>query len=136
MTTLVLLPIFFFGDILGELLIGFFGSTTGLFLRPLTISAIYIAILVLLLSPSLSKTNCLLWFTSLSDLQIRKIYKTYIYGFISFAALTSVVAISTLLYQSESKVHWFNSREYLFFYLLLILAVSPFFSLKKNESNE
>ena len=136
MTTLVLLPIFFFGDALGELLIRFFGNTTGLFMRPLAISLIYIAILMLLLSPFLSKMNCLLWFKSLSDLQIRKIYKNYIYGFISFAALTAAVVISTLLDQPESKINWFNSRNYLFFYLLLFLAVSPIFSLTKNEDNK
>ena len=136
MTALVLLPIYFFGDVLGELLIRFLGNTTGLFIRPLVISAIYIAILILLISPSLTKTNCLLWFKSLSDFQIRRIYRTYIYGFISFGVLTAVVILSTLFDQSESNINWFNSSNYLLFYLLLILAVSPIFSLTKNENKK
>jgi hypothetical protein len=134
MTAILLLPIFYFADVLGEQLIAMFGETGGLFMRPLVISGIYIGLLTLLLSPSLTKVNSYLWFKCLSDIQIRTLYKTYIYGLGSFAVLITLLILMTLFFYSKESINWFNTRDYMFFYLLIVLAISPIILLTKKSN--
>jgi hypothetical protein len=125
MTLLILLPIYFFGGDLGELLIEKFEVTTGLYLRPMVISGILILVLLLLSSPTLEKLNELLWFRQLSKEKVKLLYKTYIYGIGSFALLTLLIVIKTIFFYSTNDINWFSSRSYLWGYFLLVLFFSP-----------
>jgi hypothetical protein len=132
MTLLILLPIYFFGGDLGELLIEKFEVTTGLYLRPMVISGILILVLLLLSSPTLEKLNELLWFRQLSKEKVKLLYKTYIYGIGSFALLTLLIVIKTIFFYSANDINWFSSRSYLWGYFLLILLFSPVVFLVKR----
>jgi hypothetical protein len=132
MTLLILLPIYFFGGDLGELLIEKFEVTTGLYLRPMVISGILILVLLLLSSPTLEKLNELLWFRQLSKEKVKLLYKTYIYGIGSFALLTLLIVIKTIFFYSTNDINWFSSRSYLWGYFLLVLFFSPVVFLVKR----
>ena len=134
MTLLILLPIYFFGGDLGELLIEKFEVTTGLYLRPMVISGILILVLLLLSSPTLEKLNELLWFRQLSKEKVKLLYKTYIYGIGSFALLTLLIVIKTIFFYSTNDINWFSSRSYLWGYFLLVLFFSPVIFLVKPKA--
>ena len=112
------------GELLGHLLIGVFGDSLGLFIRPLVISGIVIALLYCLSMPLLVKTNQLIWLKRFTTEQIYTIYRRYIYGVGSFAFLTTLVVINTYLVLIGS-ISWFNTSDYLLGYLLVLLIVIP-----------
>ena len=117
------------GELLGDLLIGVFGDSLGLFIRPVVISGIVIALLYGLSMPLLVKTNQLIWFKRFKSIQIDAIYRYYIYGIGSFAFLTTLVVLNTYLVLIAS-INWFNASNYLIAYMLVLLAVLPVFCLK------
>jgi hypothetical protein len=119
------------GELLGDLLIGFFGDSLGLFIRPVVISGIVIALLYGLSMPLLVKTNQLIWFKRFKAEQINAIYRRYIYGIGSFAFLTTLVILNTYLALIAS-INWFNAGEFLIGYLLVLLVVIPAFCMKKS----
>jgi hypothetical protein len=134
MTLLILVPIYYFGGDLGNLLIEKFEVTTGLYLRPLVISGILILVLLLLSSSRLEKFNELLWFRQFSKGRIKSLYSTYIYGIGSFALLTLLIVIKTVFFYSANDINWFSSRSYLWGYFLLVLFFSPVIFLVKREN--
>lgn len=117
------------GELLGDLLIGYFGDSLGLFIRPVVISGIVIALLYILSMPLLVKTNQMIWFKRFTAGQINAIYRRYIYGVGSFAFLTTLIVLNTYLALIAS-ITWFNTSNYLFAYLLVLLFVIPIFCLK------
>lgn len=131
MGALLLAPIYLYGDQLGLLLIEKFGDTTGLFIRPLVMAAIYIITLGILLSPKLQKLNEALWLKQLDYVEIKNVYKTYIYAICSFSAITLLIVLKTSFAYTADGINWFNTKDYLFIYLLAVLCVSPLF-VKKN----
>jgi hypothetical protein len=123
------------GELLGDLLIGFFGDSLGLFVRPLVISGIVIALLYGLSMPLLVKTNQLIWFKRFTAEQINAIYRRYIYGVGSFAFLTTLVVLNTY-FALIASIFWFNTGDYLIGYLLVLLVIIPAASLKEaNDKN-
>lgn len=133
MTLLILLPIYYFGGELGNFLIEKFGITTGLYIRPLVIAVTFIALLFFMSTSNLEKINELLWFKQFSKEKIKALYKTYILGLSSFASLTLLIVIKTTFFYAENDFNWFNSRNYLFGYLLLILFFTPLIFLVKRK---
>jgi len=121
------------GELLGQLLIGFFGESLGLFIRPVVISGIVIVLLYGLSMPLLVKTNQLIWFKRFEAEQIDVIYRYYIYGIGSFAFLTTLVILNTYLTLIAS-ITWFNTSDFLIGYLLVLLVVLPVFCQKKIVS--
>jgi len=117
------------GELLGDLLIRYFGDSLGLFIRPLVISGIVIALLYGLSMPLLVKTNQLIWFKRFKAEQIDAIYRYYIYGVGSFAFLTTLVILNTYLTLIAS-ITWFNTSDFLIGYLLVLLVVIPAIYLK------
>lgn len=126
---------FWLVELLGDLLIGIFGDSLGLFIRPLVISGIVIALLYGLSMPLLVKTNQLIWLKRFTTKQIDAIYRYYIYGIGSFAFLTTLVVLNTYLALIGS-ITWFNSNNYLFAYLLVLLVVVPALCLKGVNSSD
>jgi hypothetical protein len=123
------------GELLGDLLIGFFGDSLGLFVRPLVISGIVIALLYGLSMPLLVKTNQLIWFKRFTAEQINAIYRRYIYGVGSFAFLTTLVVLNTY-FALIASISWFNTGDYLIGYLLVLLVIIPAASLREaNDKN-
>ncbi len=125
LTLALLLPIYYWGDFLGAGLIQLFGDALGLFLRPLVISMLYIFILAVMLSSRFEKFNQHLWFSRFKTDEIKRIYKTYIYGITSFFVASLIVVLFTLFLGSDFLISWFNVSSYLFGYFLLILALVP-----------
>jgi hypothetical protein len=123
------------GELLGNLLIGVFGDSLGLFIRPVVISGIVIALLYVLSMPLLVKTNQLIWFKRFKAEQIDAIYRYYMYGVGSFAFLTTLVILNTYLALIAS-ITWFNTSDFLIGYLLVLLVVIPAFCVKKNLGDE
>jgi hypothetical protein len=123
------------GELLGDLLIGVFGDSLGLFIRPVVISGIVMALLYGLSMPLLVKTNQLIWFKRFTTEQINAIYRRYIYGVGSFAFLTTLVILNTYLTLIAS-ITWFNTSDYLIGYLLILLVVIPVFFLKSVSNND
>ena len=117
------------GELLGDLLIGVFGDSLGLFIRPVVISGILIALLYGLSMPLLIKTNQLIWLKRFTTKQINLIYRQYIYGLGSFAFLTTLVVLNTYL-SLIASITWFNTSEYLIGYLLVLLVLIPTFCVK------
>ena len=123
------------GELLGDLLIGVFGDSLGLFMRPIVISGIVMALLYGLSMPLLVKTNQWIWFKRFKAEQIDAIYRYYIYGIGSFAFLTTLVILNTYLALIAS-ITWFNTSDYLIGYLLVLLFVIPAFGMKKIVGEE
>ena len=119
------------GELLGDLLIGVFGDSLGLFIRPIVISGIVIAFLYVLSMPLLVKTNQLIWIKRFKAEQVDAIYRYYIYGVGSFAFLTTLVILNTYLALIAS-ITWFNTSDFLIGYLLVLLVVIPAFCMKKS----
>ena len=123
------------GELLGDLLIGVFGDSLGLFIRPIVISGIVMALLYGLSMPLLVKTNQLFWFKRFTTHQINAIYRRYIYGVGSFAFLTTLVVLNTY-FALIASISWFNTGDYLIGYLLVLLVIIPAASLKEaNDKN-
>lgn len=120
---------FWTGEMLGDLLIGYFGDSLGLFIRPAVIALVVLVLLCGLRMPLLVKTNQLIWFERFTAKQIDAIYRYFIYGIGSYAFLTTLVVLNTYLALIGS-VTWFNSSNYLFGYLLVLLIIIPAFCLK------
>ena len=116
------------GQLLGHLLIGVFGDSLGLFIRPIVISGILIALLYGLSMPSLIKTNQLIWLKQFTTEQINAIYRRYSYGVSSFAFLMTLVVLNTYL-ALIANITWFNTSDYLIGYFLFLLVVIPIFCL-------
>ena len=135
MSVLIVIFTFWLGELLGDLLIGYFGDSLGLFIRPVVISGIVIAFLYGLSMPLLVKTNQLIWFKRFKAKQIDAIYSYYIYGIASFAYLTTLVILNTYL-ALIANITWFNTGDFLIGYLLALLVIIPVFCLKKNLSGE
>ncbi len=125
LTTLILLPIYFWGDLLGASLFRLFGDVLGLFLRPLVISILYIFVFAVMLSSKLEKLNQYLWFSRFSNQEIKRIYKTYIFGITSIFGITLVIVCLTLSLGENFWINWFDSRNYLSFYFLVVLVFTP-----------
>ena len=124
-TTLILLPIYFWGDLLGASLFRLFGDVLGLFLRPLVISILYIFVFAVMLSSKLEKFNQYLWFSRFSNQEIKRIYKTYFFGITSIFGITLVVVCFTLSLGENFWINWFDSRNYLSLYFLVVLIFAP-----------
>lgn len=122
------------GELLGDLLIGVFGDSLGLFIRPIVISGMVIALLYSLSMPLLTKTNQLIWFKRFTTEQINAIYRYYICGIGSFAFLTTLVILNTYLALIAS-ITWFNISDFLIGYLLVLLVVIPAVCMKKSLYN-
>jgi hypothetical protein len=123
--TVILLPIYFWGDLLGATLIQVFGEVFGLFLRPLVISMFYIFVFSAMLSSRLEKFNQYLWFSRFSTQEIKRIYRTYIYGITSIFGVTLIVVCLTLSFGANFWINWFDSRNYLSLYFLVVLVFAP-----------
>ena len=124
-TTVILLPIYFWGDLLGASLFQLFGDVLGLFLRPLVISMLYICFFAVMLSSRFEKFNQYLWFSRFSTQEVKRIYKTYIYGITSIFGVTLIVVCLTLFFGENFWINWFNSRNYLSLYFLVVLVFAP-----------
>jgi len=122
LTTLILLPIYFWGDLLGAILFQLFGDVLGLFLRPLVISMLYIFVFAVMLSSRFEKFNQYLWFSRFSTQEIKRIYKTYICGITSIFGVTLIVVCLTLSLGENLWINWFDSRNYLSLYFLVLLV--------------
>jgi hypothetical protein len=125
LTLALLLPIYYWGDLLGAGLIQLFGNALGLFLRPLVISMLYIFILAVMLSSRFEKFNQHLWFSRFNTDEIKRIYKTYIYGITSIFGITLIVVCLTLTFGENFLINWFDSRNYLSLYFLVVLVFAP-----------
>jgi hypothetical protein len=125
LTLILLLPIYYLGDLLGAALIQVFGNVLGLFLRPLIISLLYIFVFAVMLLSRLEKFNQYLWFSRFSTQEIKRIYKTYIYGITSIFGITLIVVCLTLSFGANFWVNWFDSRNYLSLYFLVVLVFAP-----------
>lgn len=125
LTTLILLPIYFWGDLLGASLFQLFGDILGLFLRPLVISMLYIFVFAVMISSRFEKFNQYLWFSRFSTQEIKRIYKTYIYGIASIFGVTLIVVCLTLSLGENFWINWFDSRNYLSLYFLVVLVFAP-----------
>lgn len=128
-TLVLLMPIYFWGDLLGTELINLFGDVLGLFLRPLVISFLYIFIFTVMLSSSVEKFNQYLWFNKFSAREVKRIYSTYIYGITSIFVATLIVVCLTLFLGSDFWINWFNSINYLSSYFLIVLVFAPFIAI-------
>jgi hypothetical protein len=128
-TLVLLIPIYYWGNLLGSGLINLFGEVQGLFLRPLVISLLYIFIFTALLSSRVEKLNQYLWFNKFSTQEVKRIYKTYIYSITSVFVVTLLVVCLTLFFGSDFWINWFNSRHYLSYYFLIVLVLSPFIAI-------
>lgn len=124
-TLVLLMPIYYWGDLLGTGLINLFGEVLGLFLRPLIISLLYIFIFTVLLASRVEKFNQYLWFNKFSTQEVKRIYTTYIYGITSIFVATLIVVFITLFFGSDFWINWFNSRNYLSSYFLIVLVLAP-----------
>jgi hypothetical protein len=124
-TLALLLPIYFWGDFLGATLIQLFGEVLGIFLRPLVISMLNIFVFAVMLSSRLEKFNQYMWFSRFSTQEIKRIYKTYIYGLTSIFGITLIVILLTLFLGSDFWINWFDSRNYLSLYFLVVLLFAP-----------
>jgi hypothetical protein len=129
MSVLIVFFTLWLGELLGNLLIGVFGDSLGLFIRPVVISGIVIALLYGLSMPLMAKINQLIWFKRFKAEQIDAIYRYYIYGIGSFAFLTTLVVLNTYLALIAS-ITWFNTSNFLIGYLLVLLFVIPAFCMK------
>ncbi len=125
LTLALLLPIYYWGDLFGVGLIQVFGDSIGLFLRPLLISMLYIFVFAVMLSSRLEKFNQYLWFSRFSAQEIKRIYKTYIYGITSIFGATLIIVCLTLSFGSNFWINWFDSINYLPLYFLLVLVFAP-----------
>lgn len=125
-TLVLLMPIYFWGDLLGTSLIQLFGDVLGLFLRPLVIALLYIFIFGTMLSSRFEKFNQYLLCNKFSTKEVKRIYTTYIYGITSIFVVTLIIVFFTLFLGSDFWINWFNSRDYLSFYCLSVLIVAPF----------
>jgi hypothetical protein len=134
-TLMLLLPIFLWGDFLGIALINLFGEVYGLFLRPLVISIFYVFVLTGMLLPIFQRFSQYFWFNKFSAQLVMRIYKTYIYGITSFFVMTLLVVCLTLLLRADFWINWFNSRNYLFGYFLVVLVVAPLVALVPRRAN-
>jgi len=134
-TLILLLPIFLWGDLLGIALIHLCGEVYGLFLRPLVISIFYVFVLTGMLLPIFQRLSQYFWFNRFSAQLVKRIYKTYIYGITSFFAITLLVVCLTLLFGEDFWVNWFNTKNYLFGYLLVVLVVAPLIALVPHRAN-
>jgi hypothetical protein len=128
-TLVLLMPIYYWGDLLGTGLINLFGDVLGLFLRPLVISLFYIFIFTVLLSSRVENFNQYLWFKKISAQEVKRIYLTYIYGITSIFVATLIVVCLTLFFGSDFWINWFNSRNYLSSYFLIVLVLAPFIAI-------
>lgn len=126
-TTLILLPIYLYGEDLGIFLIDLLGPTLGLYIRPILISLIPITIFSLLRLPSFNKFNEIISFRKISTQQIHFIYKSYIYSLGSFAFITFVVVFMTVFVSRAAAINWYTAKDYIFVYLLLMLVITPMF---------
>lgn len=124
-TLVLLLPIYYLGDLLGTSLIQVFGDVLGLFFRPLVISMLYIFVFAVMLSSRVEKFNQHLWFSRFSTQEIKRIYKTYIFGLTSIFGITLIVVLLTLYLGSDFWINWFDSRNYLSLYFLVVLMFAP-----------
>jgi len=124
-TLALLLPIYYLGDLLGASLFQLFGDVLGLFLRPLVISMLYIFVFTVMLSSRLEKFNQYLWFSRFSTQEIKCIYKIYIYGLTSIFGITLIVILLTIFLGSDFWINWFDSRNYLSLYFLVVLLFAP-----------
>ena len=129
MSVLIVFFTLWLGELLGDLLIGVFGDSLGLFVRPVVISGIVILLLYGLRIPLLVKTNQLIWFKRYTTEQINAIYRRYIYGVGSFTFLTTLVVLNTYI-ALIARITWFNTSAYLLGYLLVLLVIIPLFCLK------
>jgi hypothetical protein len=129
LTLVILIPIYYLGDLLGVGLIKLFGEVLGLFLRPLVISLLYIFIFTALLSSRFEKFSQYLFFNKFSTKDVKRIYKTYVYGLSSIFVVTLVVVCLTLIFGSDFWINWFNSRHYLSYYFVIVLVLSPFIAI-------
>jgi len=134
-TLMLLLPIFLWGDLLGIALINLFGEVHGLFLRPLIISIFYVFVLTGMLLPIFQRFSQFFWLNKFSEQLVKQIYKAYIYGITSFFVLTLLVVCLTLLLGADFWINWFNSRNYLFGYFLVVLVVAPLVALVPRRAN-
>ena len=125
LTLTLLLPIYYVGDLLGTTLIQVFGDVLGLFFRPLVISMLYILVFSVMLSSRVEKFNQYLWFSRFSIQEIKRIYKTYIYGLTSIFGITLIVVLCNLFLGSDFWINWFDSRNYLSLYFLVVLMFAP-----------
>jgi hypothetical protein len=125
LTIVLLPPIYYLGDLLGATLIQVYGEVFGLFLRPLVISMFYIFVFSVMLSSRLEKFNQYLWFSKFSTQEIKRIYKTYIYGITSIFGVTLIVVCFTLSLGANFWINWFDSRNYLSLYFLVVLVFAP-----------
>jgi len=132
MGVLIIFFALWLGELLGGPLIRYFGDSFGLFVRPVVISGIVIALLYGLSMPLLVKTNLLIWFKRFTTEEINSIYRYYIYGIGSFAFLTTLVILNTYLALIAS-ITWFNADEFLIGYLLVLLVVMPAICLKNGN---
>jgi hypothetical protein len=132
MSVLIVFFTLWLGELLGDLLIGVFGDSLGLFVRPVVISGIVILLLYGLRIPLLVKTNQLIWFKRYTTEQINAIYRRYIYGVGSFTFLTTLVVLNTYI-ALIARITWFNTSAYLLGYLLVLLVIIPLFCLKNNQ---
>lgn len=130
MSLLLLVPMYLYGDELGLMLIAKFGNAIGLYIRPIVMASTYIIVLVILMSPKLEKFNSFLWLNKLDYEEIKNIYRAYIYGIGSFALLTLLIILNTIFFHSANGVNWFNAKDYLFVYFLVVLFALPFFTKK------
>jgi hypothetical protein len=121
---------YLYGHELGLILIDKFGDTIGLYIRPLIMASTYIIALAILMHPKLEKFNSSLWLNKLNYEEIKNIYKTYIYGIGSFAMLALLITLKTTFFHTDNGINWFNAKDYLFVYLLVVLCASPFLTKK------
>ncbi len=134
-TLILLLPIFLWGDLLGIALINLFGEVYGLLLRPLVISIFYVFVLTGMLLPIFQKLSQNFWFNRFSAELVKRIYTIYVYGMTSFFVVTLLVVCLTLLLGADFSINWFNSRNYLFGYFLVVLVVAPLIALVPRRAN-
>jgi hypothetical protein len=66
-----------------------------------------------------------LWFSRFSTQEVKRIYKTYIYGITSIFGVTLIVVCLTLFFGENFWINWFNSRNYLSLYFLVVLVFAP-----------
>jgi hypothetical protein len=129
LTLALLLPIYYWGDLLGAGLIQLFGDTLGLFIRPLVISMLYIFILSAMLSSRFENFNQHLWFSRFNTDEIKRIYKTYIYGITSIFGITLIVVCLTLTLGENFWINWFDGfifyeKSYKYIFELIIITTA------------
>lgn len=122
---LMLFLIMEYGDELGIYLIDQLGPVYGLFIRPIVIVVIPMIILGVLSLPIFDSFNRYLWLKRLNKEQISFIYKSHLYSLGSFALLTLTIILMTLFISHTEGVNWYTAKQYVFYYLLLVLFGTP-----------